>query len=316
MRIVSKTRPAKFAFCAGLVALASLSLSGVALSKDKDDSDESPAKDAWPPTIYLDLRTTYATVPADTLAIGLGNASLSARFPALATLSNLASLPAGPLPTLPTLSSPASRSIGVDVPLTVDLNDRISVYGGLSGSTSRTDMTDWSNFAVSAWLVGFQADIYQQNGGSIPTITLQSTVTRSVPDASLATTSLNTILEFGYALNEDETRGLLTGVQYTRIDVDTPLVTVSPNIIGYGGGYYQWDNNWKLSGRLGVQSFGGAQLLNRTLFQPFTQPLVRLDLDRMDDNDNRLFGVTAEIAWVPKPSYQLTIRTPLYAVRN
>ena len=36
----------------------------------------------------------------------------------------------------------------------------------------------------------------------------------------------------------------------------------------------------------------------------------------MDDNDNRLFGVTAEIAWVPKPAYQLTLRTPLYAVQE
>jgi hypothetical protein len=36
----------------------------------------------------------------------------------------------------------------------------------------------------------------------------------------------------------------------------------------------------------------------------------------MDDNDNRLFGVTAEIAWVLKPAYMLTMRTPLYAVRN
>ena len=33
-------------------------------------------------------------------------------------------------------------------------------------------------------------------------------------------------------------------------------------------------------------------------------------------NDNRLFGITAQIAWMPKPSYQLTLRTPLYAVRN
>ncbi len=41
-----------------------------------------------------------------------------------------------------------------------------------------------------------------------------------------------------------------------------------------------------------------------------TQPIVRFDLDRMDDNDNRLFGVTAQIAWTPKPSYQLTVRTP------
>jgi hypothetical protein len=61
---------------------------------------------------------------------------------------------------------------------------------------------------------------------------------------------------------------------------------------------------------------GGAQLRNLTPFPSFTQPIVRLDLDRMDDNDNRLFGVTAQIAWVPKPAYALTVRTPLYAVRN
>ena len=141
-------------------------------------------------------------------------------------------------------------------------------------------------------------------------------MTRSVPDFPLATTSLNTILEFDYALNEDETKGLLAGLQFTRVDVDSPLARINPNTIAYVGGYYQWPNNWKLTGRFGVQSFGGAQLLNLTPFQPFTQPIVRFDCDRMDDNDNRLFGVTAEIGWTPKAAYQLTIRTPLYAVRN
>ena len=77
-----------------------------------------------------------------------------------------------------------------------------------------------------------------------------------------------------------------------------------------------WDNNWKLTEHLGVQSFSGAQLPNLTSFPAFTQPIVRLDLDRMDDDDNRLFGITAQIAWAPKPSYQLTLRTPLYAIKN
>jgi hypothetical protein len=299
------------AFCVVLAGLLSVSFSGLALGQDKEDGDEAAATAAWNPNIYLDLRTNYATVPANTLAIGLGNGSVFGGLPPLATLSNLPSLP-----TLPTFSSPASQSIGVDVPLTLDLSDRVSVYGGFSGTTSRTDMSDWSAFTITSWNVGFQADIHQQNGGSIPTITLQTTVTRSVPDSPLTTTSLNNILEFDYALNEDETRGYLAGVQYTRVDVETPFVTVSPNIIGYIGGYYQWDNNWKFIGRFGVQSFGGVQLPNQTPFQPFTQPIVRLDLDKMDDNDNRLFGVTAQIAWVPKPSYLLTLRTPLYAVRH
>jgi hypothetical protein len=67
---------------------------------------------------------------------------------------------------------------------------------------------------------------------------------------------------------------------------------------------------------VGVQSFGGARLRAFTQIQPFTQPIVRLDLDRNDDSDNRLFGVTAQIAWTPKPAYQLTLRTPLCAVGN
>ena len=190
------------------------------------------------------------------------------------------------------------------------------MYGGFSASASRTDLSDWSAFTVYSWNVGIQADVYQQNGGSIPTITVQSTLTLPVPHATLPTTSLNTILEFDYALNADETRGLLAGVQHTGVAVDSAFVRINPNVVGYVGGYYQWDNNWKFTGRVGVQSFGGAQLLNRTPFEPFTQPIVRLDLDRMDDDDNRLFGITAVISWVPKPSYQLTVRTPLYLVKN
>ena len=298
-----------------LAGLISFFLPGFANAKDEDNSDNGPATAASAlPNLYLDLRTTYATVPANSLAIGLGN---SAQF---AVLPRFPVLPASPIlpvvPTLPTVSSPSSQSVGVDLPFTVDLNDRLSVYGGVSGFTSRTEMSDWSAFTMTSWNVGFQADVYQQNGGSIPTITLQSTVTRSVPDSLLATTSVNSIAEFDYALNEDETRGLLAGVQYTRVFVDSALATVRPNIVGYVGGYYQWDNNWKFTGRVGVQSFSGAQILNLTPFQPFTQPTVRLDLDRMDDNDNRLFGVTAQISWVPKPAYQLTLRTPLYAIRN
>jgi hypothetical protein len=123
-------------------------------------------------------------------------------------------------------------------------------YGGFSGSASKTSTSDRSAFTINSWNVGFQADVYQQNGGSIPTVTPQSTVTRSVPDAPLATTSLNAILEFDYALNKDETRGFLAGVQYTRVAVDPPLATINPNIVGYVGGNYQWDDNWKFSGQI------------------------------------------------------------------
>ena len=268
-----------------------------------DEKDEAAKPDV--PNLYLDLRTTYATIPAGTLGIGFGNTSLSAAFQALAARRGT---------TLPN-GLPAAKSIAVDLPLTVDVSDRVSLYGGVSGST--TDIGGgWSAFDITSWNIGVQADLYQQNGGKIPTITLQSTLTQSVPNEQGMTTSFNNILEFDYALDEDETRGWLAGVQYTHTDIANQLASIRPNTILYAGGYYQWPSNWKFTGRLGVQSFGGAQIAGRTLAESFTQPILRLDLDRMDDDDNRLFGVTAQIAWTPKPSYQLTLRTPLYLIKN
>jgi hypothetical protein len=288
---------------AALGMLLTLCLCSLALANDEDDDEEDAAKTKPAlPNVYLDVRTIYSTLPAGSLSIGFSAP------PLLATLANLSSLR--------TPTSPSNRSISVDLPLTVDVNDQLSVYGGVSGATSQAGTDPWTAFSIFSFTLGFQADIYQQNGGIFPTITVQSNVSRSIPDAPLASTTYNTILEAGYALDADETRGLLAGVQYTRVLIDTPIARVSPDFMGYVGGYYQWDNNWEFTGRLGVQSFGGAQILNLTPFQPFTQPILRLDLDRLDDDDNRLFGVTAQIAWTPKPSYQLTLRTPLYAIKN
>ena len=269
-----------------------------------DDEEEAPAKPAVP-NIYLDLRTIYATIPAGTLGIGFGNTSLSAAFQALA-IRRGAALPNG---------LPAARAVAVDLPMTVDVSDRVSLYGGVSGSATNIG-GGWSAFDITSWNIGVQADLHQQNGGKIPTITLQSTLTQSVPNEQGMTNSFNNIVEFDYALDEDETRGWLAGLQYTTATIASPFASVRPNRILYAGGYYQWPSNWKFTGRLGVQSFGGAQFAGRMLAEPFTQPILRLDLDRMDDNDNRLFGITAQIAWMPKPAYQVTLRTPLYAVRN
>jgi hypothetical protein len=296
--------PARTVRCAALgMLMASALFSGPVLGKDSgDDEDDGGSARPALPNLYLDMRTIYSTLPAGSLSIGFSTP------PLLSTLVNLSSLR--------NLTSPSSRSLSIDLPVTVDVNDRLSVYGGVSGVTSQAGTDPWTSFSIYSFTVGFQADIYQQNGGIFPTITVQSNATRSIAEVPLATTAYNTIVEAGYALNADETRGILAGVQYTRVLVDSPLARVSPDIMGYVGGYYQWDNNWKFTGRVGVQSFGGAQILNLTPFPAFTQPILRLDFDRMDDDDNRLFGITAQIAWAPKPSYQLTLRTPLYAIKN
>ncbi|WP_035710197.1 hypothetical protein [Bradyrhizobium genomosp. I (2014)] len=284
----------------GLACL-TISASGTFATEAEEDAPAKPTV----PNVYLDLRTSYATIPAGTLGLGFGTTSLSAAFEALAARRGT---------TLPN-GLPTAKSIAVDLPLTVDVTDRVSLYGGVSGST--TDIGGgWSSFDITSWNIGVQADLYQQNGGRIPTITLQSTLTQSVPNETGMTNSFNNILEFDYALDEDETRGWLAGVQYTHTTIASPFASIRPNTILYAGGYYQWPSNWKFTGRLGMQSFSGAQLAGRTIAESFPQPILRLDLDRMDDNDNRLFGITALIAWTPKPSYQVTLRTPLYAVRN
>jgi hypothetical protein len=124
-----------------LAGLALLHFSGFALASDAADSDDGSTQAASTlPNIYLDLRTNYAKVPANSLSIGFSSPSLST---AIATLQSLSALTNGTTlqnlptpPTSPTLSSPSIQGIGVDVPLTVDVTDRISLYGGFTASAS------------------------------------------------------------------------------------------------------------------------------------------------------------------------------------
>lgn len=285
-----------------------IAATGAAFARDAGGGDAKSAKADTPqlPNVYLDMRTNYFTVPAGTLNIGFGN-SLS-------------------LPSLSSLSSVSGQGASIDLPLTVDFNERFSVFGGITASASKTDLTPWSSLAVISWNVGVQADIIEQNGGPFPTVTVLSTLTKSATEGPLATTSLTTVAEAAYAFDTDETRALLAGVQLTNIRVDSGLASVRPAIIGYVGAYYQWPSNWKLTGRAGIQSFGGANTSALAPYLPsgqsllslrsFTQPMLRADLDRMDDNDNRLFGLTATVFWTPKPAFQFTLRTPLYLVRH
>jgi hypothetical protein len=271
-------------------------MSGIAGAASDDDDDSMPkAKPAFP-TTYLDLSTGYTTLPAGVLALGFGYT--------------------GQFAALPTTGLPASRNLGVNAPLTVDLNDRVSIFGGVHASTTDVGSLGWTAFTIDSLTMGTEVEVYQQKGGLFPTVTVQETVYRAIANTPFATTQFQTIVEFKEALNKDETKGLLAGVQLVNLLVDSQLGKVNPDIVGYAGGYYEWDSDWKITGRLGYQSFGGAQLLGLSLAHPFTQPIVRFDLDLMDDNDNRLFGVWAQVAWTPKPSYVLTLRTPLYAVRH
>lgn len=283
--------------CGLLLGIAlTLSSASVADAADDDDEDSKPKGKPALPTTYLDLSTSYTTLPAGVLAFGFGNP--------------------GQLAALPGTGFPASRSLGVNAPLEIDLTDRVSIWGGIHASTTQAGSSGWTAFTIDSWNIGTQIDVYKQNGGLFPTVTVQETISRATSDSPFATTSFTTIVEFDKALNTDETRGLLAGMQLVNVLVDSTLAGVNPAVIGYGGAYYEWDSDWKITGRAGVQSFGGASVGGVNLAHSFTQPIVRFDVDLLDDNDNRLFGVWAQLAWTPKPSYLLTVRTPLFAVRN
>lgn len=277
--------------CSAVLCLLLIIIGNVGLARAGSDDDDSvsPKTGSKLPNIYLDLNTQYTTVPPNTLAIGFRNF-------------------VSPIPA-------AAQVVTLNAPLTVDLTDRISVYGGVSASTSRTDLTSWSSMTLDSWNIGFNADVIQQDS---TTVTVISTLTRSITSApGLASTSNQTVVELDYGFDEDQTKGLLGGMRLTSVWVDSGLATVQPTFVGYLGGYYQWPNNWKLSGRFGVQTFGGAQFGGGLLTaKAFTQPTFRVDFERMDDNDNRLFGASLEVAWTPQPLIQMTLRTPLYAVRN
>ncbi|HEY0220239.1 MAG TPA: hypothetical protein VGC26_10830 [Afipia sp.] len=257
-----------------------------------DDEDDNASKATTKvPNVYLDLSTAYAAVPANTLLLGFRN--------------------------IASLSRSSSRNLTVNAPLTVDVTDKLTLVAGVTGSTSSTAGTGWQEMTLDSWNVGFTAEIFEQKDW-FPKVTVQSVLSRTIQTGTLgiAATSSSSAVELNYALDEDETRGVIGGIKYTDISVDSRLVKIGPSLIGYAGGYYQWPNNWKVTGRFGVQSFDGANFILPVRLPSFTQPIVKLDLERMDDNDNRLFGASFEIIWAPKPIFQLTLNTPIYAVRN
>ena len=117
--------------------LAVVVLSGLAFGKDNSDDEDDAAKPKPAlPNLYLDLRTIYSTVPAGALSFGFSAP------PLLATLSALTALP--------TLTAPSSRNISIDLPLTVDVNDRLSVYGGVSGGSTQSGTSPWTSFDIYA----------------------------------------------------------------------------------------------------------------------------------------------------------------------
>ena len=239
------------------------------------------------PRLYLDVASTYFAIPANSFALGFRNTFI---------LANLSSL--------------STQVVALSLPITVDVSDRLSLYAGLNTYTSRSDGYSWTTMIVDSWSAGFQVVAYEQNGGSLPSVTVQSTFTQSI-GGLISARGIANIVEFDYALDQDATRGILAGIKYANVTIDSAILKVGSSTIGYLGAYYQSPDNWKLTGRVGVQSFDGADLGRLLQVQPFLLPIIRFDLDKMNDDDQVRFGLTAEVAWAPRPTIQFTLRTPI-----
>ena len=140
---------------AALAGALCICFTGLALAQD-DDDDGSSNGASKTPNIYLDMRTAYASVPAGSLPIGFGNSALVTALQSLA-LSRANSFPASP----GSLALPAAQAVVADLPMTVDVTDGVSLYAGVSASSTSTALTGWSPVAITSWNIGFQATQFQ-----------------------------------------------------------------------------------------------------------------------------------------------------------
>ncbi|MET0607060.1 MAG: hypothetical protein ABWZ80_11425 [Beijerinckiaceae bacterium] len=274
-----------------LLLLGAVSICAADAKAAAEDEDE-PAKvetGRWPNT-YVDLNWALSSNPSGAVLLGLQ------RIPFATT---------------------ASKSFIASAPLTIEATDRLTLYAGLAWVSSKSNQTPWSRIDVSDWTAGFSADIVQYSGGWLPTISLSGSVARPVrtpPFGGLTTWSAE--LDFDYPFNEEETKGVLAGVSFIQAVPELRVATVRPTTGFYGGAYYQWENRWKLTGRAGVQFFGGASIGPLVQLKRVAQSFTALDLEYYDENDNRLVGVSFALGWSPKPAALVTISTPLYIVRR
>lgn len=271
--------------------LSAMSFGLSAANAQGDDDEDDEEAEASAPAVSIDLAATYLKTPGLSFLFGI---------PRLTTLS---------------LTAPTSRSFTVDAPLKIEFNDRFTFYAGLSGSSQKAGSDSWSTFKPDTWKTGFSADVIKQQGW-VPTVTLGGSVARPLDQSGLllVTTTWAGTLDLDLAIDKEETRGLLAGGGVTRVTIDNNIGTVDPVTMLYGGAY-QYFGSWKMSARGGLQHFGGAQAGNILRVQKVDMKFAMLELERVDDDDNRLFYVSAAVGWSPKPSVQLIVNVPLYITK-
>lgn len=271
-----------------VVAMALLGAATPACSQgvdDEDDEDEKPSV-----AVSIDVLATY--LKRSGFALGFG-------VPRLSSL---------------TLNTPSSQSLTVDAPLKIELDGRYRFYAGFSGSMESSG-SGWSAFKLDSWKTGFSLDVVSQDPGQwVPTVTVTGSVARPIDEAALQATTWTAGLDLDLAVDVEQLHGLLAGALYTRVTVDRGLGTIHPVTMLYAGAYRQ-TGDWKFSATAGMQFFRGAEVANLINVKPVDIPFVRAELEKLDDDDNRLLAISAAVGWSPKPSFQLTLNVPFYITK-
>lgn len=302
---LSRAFLAALALALALPASASLGaerrLGKAAAADDDASSDEDGASDAdatsTTPSVYIDLSTTLMRAPGNSFVIGR---------------RGFFSITGG-----------SSNSLSIDAPLTIDVTDALSLYAGIDFGSSKAISSPWTRLTLGNFNAGLDYTFTEQ-AGFIPELSVSGSVSRPlhVAPGSPLTTTWSGGLDADYAFDEDRTRGLLAGLALTYVAVNSGPGSVEPVYGGYVGAYRQWDNGWKLTGKAGYATFGGANIGSIIRATPVRQVLARLELEKYDSADNKLFGValagSLSRASTGKTgtSIQIVLSVPLYLTKK
>lgn len=282
-----------FSFCF-IFALLAFSFPATCLAADIKSSDQNGSID---PMVYFDFSIGFSSSTGNAFTVGRRGFF--------------------------TVTGASSQGLNYAAPLTIDVNDRLTVYAGIDAGHSKSGSGPWSELTLGSLSAGFDYTILEQTG-SLPQFSLTGSYGR--PVKLEAGTPLTTTWSFGldadYSLDEDSTRGLLAGVALTHTIVNTTPGNAEPVIGGYLGAYRQWETGWKLTGKAGYAEFGGASIGSLIRTGPVRQVFGTLLLEKLDEDDNQIAGLTISgartIATAGKPatSIQLIFSFPLYVTRN
>ncbi|AMJ62015.1 hypothetical protein [Bosea sp. PAMC 26642] len=265
---------------------------GFAAETPLPDAPETPPSNALP-AIYLDVSATLSRSPGNSFVIGRRGFF--------------------------SLTDSASKSLSLDVPLTIDVTDALTIYAGSNFSSTATASSPWSQLAAGSFTTGFDYTFAEQTR-LLPELSVSGSVSRPVhiPVGTAMTTTWSGGIDADYAFDEDGTRGLIGGVALTYVAVNSGPGRVEPVYGGYLGAYRQWEGGWKLTGKSGYAIFGGGSLGTIIRARPVRQIFATLEVEKYDAADNKIFGLglagalSRSVNEKTNVSVQLMLSVPIY----